>query len=141
MYLGSITRYRMVVNTSQVGGVSPAPARDRRRVKELTRQEAIDFLNTLPYLVASSGLKLLPEMMAPGAFRFVTPRMKDLISNRGKPVIEMLAFPVTINNRTYTFDAQPFRVIREITKEEYLNVLPRGYVSGNRMYYYEIHTD
>lgn len=108
----------------------------RAKYSPLTREEAVTFLNGLPFLVAFSNRILLPEMIAKNC-----KMKKDKIGDRGyrNPVV-VIAYEVYIGRRSYTFDAQPFRVLRQITIEEYLKVLPDGAV-GYKYYYYEIHTD
>jgi hypothetical protein len=106
-----------------------AAAVARAKALPLDRQSAVNFVNSLPYLVASSPHKLLQEMCGNK-----TKRHQPLPQS----AIYTIEFPVTIGSRTYTFEAQPFRVIRQITKAEYLAVLPNGQPDR---FYYEIHTD
>lgn len=105
--------------------MSPKPTK-----ASLTRHEAIQFLNSLPYLVASSDTKLLKSMI-----KGVRHETNNSASADG---VYDLEFPVTIGKRVYTFELQPFRIIREITEKEYLAVLPGG---AKARFYYQIHTD
>ena len=53
-----------------------------------------------------------------------------------------IEFEVCDGPRCYKFPAQPFRLIRELTRAEVLAVLPNAAGGlGTKMYYYEIHTD
>ncbi len=113
--------------------MSPAPARAKKyypnRHTPLTRQEALNVIAFMPFLVASSDQKLLESMVKLRGNRFT----------RG-PLVT-IEFEVFIGSRGYKFEAQPFRILREITRVEFKTVAPWAAIGGPKTYYYEIHSD
>ena len=102
----------------------------RARSPEMTREEAIEILNRMPFLACMSGYKLLNSMVA-------TPRAAE------RPDIFWSEYEVWSGKRRYVFERQPFRVLREITREEFKAAVPEAQVpaAGTRMFYYEVATD
>lgn len=108
------------------------------RIKPLTRREATRIVNSMPYLVAASHAKLLPEMFDEkqrAHFR----KYNQMTRCTPPPVIHM-EFEVSNGQRSYVFKKQPFRVLRQITMEEYLLVFPYGMVRRD-LFYYLVSTD
>ena len=107
--------------------MSAAPA---RALVPLTREEAIEILNRMPYLVCMSGYKLLNSMV---------------VSHRAaeRPDVFWSEYEIWSGKRRYVFERQPFRVLREITREEFIAAVPEAHVpaASARMFYYEVHSD
>lgn len=123
----------------------------RRAVEPLTRQEAVDFMNSLPYLVCTSSHVLLPRTAKAIAVtranykvktfkkpptRFSGAQAKFLLDPKS-PIVR-IEYEVFLGQRSYKFEEQPFWIVREISKGEYLKVLPNG---ATGFYYYIITTD
>ena len=107
--------------------MSAAPA---RALVPLTREEAIEILNRMPYLVCMSGYKLLNSMV---------------VSHRAaeRPDVFWSEYEIWSGKRRYVFERQPFRVLREITREEFKAAAPEAQVPAStvRCFFYHIHTD
>jgi hypothetical protein len=101
-----------------------------RALAPLTREEAIEILNRMPYLVATSSYKLLNSM---------------ILSSKAteRPDVFWSEYEVWNGKRRYVFEKQPFRVLREITREEFKAAAPEAQVPSStvRCYFYEIHSD
>ena len=102
----------------------------------LTREQAIEILNRMPYLVCSADAKLLPEMFTPAARKHLA--RHGQLKRTEKPAVVVTAFTVVDGKRSYTFDPQPFRVLRFITREEFRRAAPWAALGR---YHYEIHGD
>jgi hypothetical protein len=104
--------------------MTAATARARERsVPALSREEALEILNSMPYLVATSNTKLLPEQFTVRTLKYLTAH--NQLHRIQKPPIIPVAFTVVgADKRSYTFESQPFMVMREITREEFRRVAP-----------------
>ena len=130
-----------------------ATAAARAKKLGLSREDALRIINSLPFLVATSNHALLPRSVTaiesqrarrfPGRVYAEPANLKRTHLNAkhaldaAHPIV-LVAYEVWSGRQSYVFPEQPFRVMREITREEYLRVFPRG-AAGN--YYYEINTD
>lgn len=115
--------------------MSPAPAKIKKRgggrpgYWKLTREEALNILIKMPFLVAASP-GILPTLA--GCLRGQT------------PVPIWVEFEVVVGRKRYMFESQPFQVIRQITLEEYRAAAPWAASFGGKLgrwLFYEIHTD
>lgn len=112
----------------------PFPA--RTKPEPLTREEAIEILNSMPFLVATSDAKLLPEMF--------TVKTRKHLARYGQlhrmvvPKVISMSFTVACGRRSYTFVPQPFVVIREISKAEFKRIAPWACVGR---WCYQVSTD
>lgn len=103
------------------------------RYAPLTLEEAIEVLNSLPFLACMCSQKLLNNML--------DPRSKGRRCVPERPAVYEVEFEVSKNGRKFTFPKQPFRVMREITREEYRAAVPFAAIGGPGSFYYELHTD
>jgi len=87
---------------------------------KLSRQEAIEIINSMPFLVAT------------GQHNIPLPRPPE------SPLVVMLEFEVASGSRRYKFEKQPFSVLSRITREEYLEAAPWGCWGK---FYYRLSTD
>lgn len=110
----------------------------RAKANPLTRSEATEILNSMPYLVATSSSKLLPEMFNEKTIKYFKSKNQQWRFER-KPIIEV-EFTVFNGARSYTFEKQPFQVLCQITREEFLRVLPSA-AAGRHLFFYRVGTD
>lgn len=97
------------------GGTGAAPARI-----PLSRARALEIIQAMPMLVAFSASKIEPGAIVNQCFEVEEDRQK------------------------FAFDEQPFRIVREISRAEYLAALPKHHRRVTNMgacHYYEIFTD
>ncbi len=94
----------------------------RGKKRQLSREIAIEILQSMPMLVA--------------------------VSDTDIPIgtITTLPYEVSFEGASYSFTEQPFAVVRKITRSEYIAALPphlriSGGPKSKSEYYYEIHTD
>ena len=108
----------------------------------MTRAEAIELLNRMPYLVCTCSQRLLRDQVA-GRPHNIQVRMEKGIPEQAVYETSFTVFGE--GNRSYTFERQPFRIIREISRDEFLACAPWASTShggrNDRTFYYEIHTD
>ncbi len=95
-------------------------ARALEKPAPLSQAEALEILNAMPRMVATSNTRIKAGSIVLVAY--------EVCSLRRGP---------------YTFPEQPFYVLREITFVEYCLSLPSGLRAQNRqlMHFYEIATD
>lgn len=111
----------------------PSTGAARARTKEdrrLTYWEAIQILNSMPYLVCACGQKLLNSQVK---------RRHHEKTVRILPEIYEVEFEVSNGDRTYKFPKQPFRVLAVITRAEFKRVAP--WAACGDKYFYRIATD
>lgn len=91
-------------------------------IKQLSRERAIEIISYLSMLVAASKTLF---------------KIGSIIQVPYEVLDESYA--------SYTFENQPFKILRRITLEEFKTAIPQGLTTGlgkgYRNYYYEIHTD
>ena len=103
-----------------------------RALASMSREEAIEILNRMPYLVCMSSYKLLQSQIR-GDPRRSTRRSE----------VYWVEFMVSDSRRSYTFERQPFHILCAISKEEFKRAAPWASVTGGKspQYFYRISTD
>lgn len=102
----------------------------------LSREDAIRIINAMPYLVCTSESKLLPDMFTEKQKAHAKKHNQEHKVSRN-PVIQS-KFTVFSGGRSYTFDRQPFRVMKSISKEEFRKAAPWA---ATGKHHYVISTD
>lgn len=102
----------------------------------MSRDEAVEIINRMPYLVCSSHAKLLTSMFSEETRDHY--RRHGQSKRTEKPAIIVTTFTVYEGKRQYTFEAQPFRVLRLISRQEFRRVAPWAAVGR---FHYEVATD
>jgi hypothetical protein len=105
---------------------------DTAKRPKLSRERALEIINAMPYLVCTCKQKLLQIQMIPN-------RRNGLV--RKVPEIYDIEFEVAEQNMTYKFPKQPFRVLCEITRQEFKRVAPWACTGPSWNYFYHIHSD